>query len=607
MQLPPRTLTVLAGAALLFGAFAGPARAADVLTPLQPSDVKVGGEIGRRIDITVNNNLLVLNADKDFLAPFQKKGQGGGYIGLGKLIDATVRFAAYTHDEKVLALKKHLVQETISAQEADGYIGIMQPASRMWSLWDVHEMHYVAWGLLSDYRFFGEKPSLEAARKIADYIIARWPTMPKNWDAKTGVATHVSVTGLERTLIALAQATGERKYTDFCLKDRALAEWDLPIVIGRRDLIEGHIYAYMCRSLAQLELFRMVPDERLLNPTRRAMDFLTRGDGLAITGGAGQWEIWTDDQDGRGQLGETCATAYQIRVYESLLRLRGDAKMGDLLERTIWNALFAAQSPDGRRIRYYAPTEGPREYHPTDTYCCPCNFRRIVAELPTFVYYRSDGGVAVNLYGPSEAKLALAGGVTVALAQETDYPNSGRVVVRVDPSKAATFPLRLRIPAWCKAAKVSVNGQAAEQPAGGSFLAIHREWKAGDQVTLEMPMDWRLVLGRKRQAGRAAVMRGPLVFCLNPAQNPKVLAPLDGADLGRIQLNPKKIEGPLPDASVRPDGIACRLRGWKSGYGTKPPGDLDLKLTEFADPDGKATYFRLQDYSVGVEDELFAR
>jgi hypothetical protein len=606
MQLLPRTLTVLAGAALLFGAFAGLARGADALAPLAPADVKVGGEIGRRIDVTVSNNLLVLNADKDFLAPFQKKEKKGGYIGLGKLIDATVRFAAYTHDEKVLALKKHLVQETIAVQEADGYIGIMQPGSRMWSLWDVHEMHYVAWGLLSDYRFFGEKQSLEAARKIADYILARWPTMPKEWDAKTGVATHVSVTGLERTMIALSQATDDKKYADFCLKERALAEWDLPIVIGRRDLIQGHIYAYMCRSLAQLELYRTAPDERLLNQTRRAMDFLTRGDGLAITGGAGQWEIWTDDQDGRGQLGETCATAYQIRVYDSLLRLRGEARMGDLMERTIWNALFAAQSPDGRRIRYYAPTEGPREYHPTDTYCCPCNYRRIVAELPTFVYYRSDGGVAVNLYGPSEAKVTLGGGVTVALKQETDYPNSGRVVVRVDPSKAAAFPLRLRIPAWCKAAKVSVNGQAAEQPAGGSFLAIHREWKTGDQVTLEMPMDWRLVRGRKRQAGRVAVVRGPLVFCLNPAQNP-ALEKMDGADLGRIQLNPKKMEGPIPDASVRPDGISCRLRAWKPGYGTKPPGDLDLKLTEFADPDGRATYFRLQVYSVGVEDELFAR
>jgi DUF1680 family protein len=606
MRRLPETFGVLGGTVILLGAIAGFACGGDAMTALEPADVKVGGEIGRRIDVTVNNNLLVLDADKDFLAPFQKKEKKDGYVGLGKLINAAVRLAAYTRDEKVLALKKHLVEKAIEAQEPDGYLGIMQPESRMWGMWDIHEMQYAAWGLLSDHRLFGEKRSLEAARKIADYILARWPAMPKEWDARTGVATHVSVTGLERTMIALAQATGDKKYADFCLKERALAEWDLPIIIGRRDLIQGHIYAYMCRSLAQLELYRTVPDERLLNQARRAMDFLTRSDGLAITGGAGQWEIWTDDQDGRGQLGETCATAYQIRVYDSLLRLRGDARMGDLLERTIWNALFAAQSPDGRRIRYYAPTEGNREYHPTDTYCCPCNFRRIVAELPAMVYYRTENGVAVSLYGSSEAKVALGGGVTAALRQETDYPNSGRVVVRVDPSKPATFLLSLRIPAWCKTAKVSVNGQAAEQPAGGTFFAIHREWKAGDQVTLEMPMDWRFVLGRKRQAGRVAVMRGPLVFCLNPAQNP-ALEKMDGADLGRIQLNPKKIEGPIPDASVRPDGIACRLRGWKPGYGTKPPGDLDLKFTEFPDPDGKATYFRLQDYSVGVEDELFAR
>ncbi|MCX5683936.1 MAG: glycoside hydrolase family 127 protein, partial [Planctomycetota bacterium] len=308
MQLLPRTLTVLAGAAVLLGALAGPACGGDALAPLELADVKVSGEIGRRIDVTVNNNLLVLDADKDFLAPFQKKEKKDGYVGLGKLIDATVRLAAYTRNENVLALKKHLVEKAIEAQEPDGYLGILQPAARMWGLWDIHEMHYVAWGLLSDYRLFGEKRSLEAARKIADYILQRWPTMPKDWDARTGVATHVSVTGLERTMIALAQATGERKYADFCLKDRALAEWDLPIIIGRRDLIQGHIYAYMCRSLAQLELYRTVPDERLLNQSWRAMDFLTRSDGLAITGGAGQWEIWTDDQDGRGQLGETCAT-----------------------------------------------------------------------------------------------------------------------------------------------------------------------------------------------------------------------------------------------------------------------------------------------------------
>ena len=108
---------------------------------------------------------------------------------------------------------------------------------------------------------------------------------------------------------------------------------------------------------------------------------------------------------------------------------------------------------------------------------------------------------------------------------------------------------------------------------------------------------------RKRQAGRAAVMRGPLVFCLNPAQNDR-LAAQDGADLGRITLDPESLAEPLADDSVRPDGIACPVRAWKPGYAVQRPGDLSLRLSEFADPGGKAIYFRLQNLDVAVEDEL---
>ncbi len=68
------------------------------------------------------------------------------------------------------------------------------------------------------------------------------------------------------------------------------------------------------------------------------------------------------------------------------------------MDRTIYNTLFAAQSPDGRRLRYYSPVEGPRVYFEGDTYCCPCNYRRIVAELPQMVYYQQENGVTVNLY-----------------------------------------------------------------------------------------------------------------------------------------------------------------------------------------------------------------
>jgi hypothetical protein len=493
----------------------------------------------------------------------------------------------------------------IATQQPDGYLGMMAPEHRMWGMWDVHEMGYLIYGLSSDHEQFGEKRSRDAARKAADYLLRRWSTMPHDWDESTKIATWVSVTGLERAMLRLRRLTGDPRYVDFCLNERALPDWDPGIVIGRRPLIKGHIYAYLCRALAQLELYRTMPDERLLRPTQRALEFQTRGDGMAITGGSGQWEIWTDDQDGRGALAETCATAYQIRVLDSLLRLRGESRYGDLMERTIYNTLFAAQSPDGRKIRYYSPTEGKRVYHPGDTYCCPCNYRRIIAELPTMVYYHDAGKVMVNLYTPSEAKVQLEKGITLTLRQETDYPNSGRVAISMEPSQPAEFSLQLRIPAWCRKARFSVNDEAAQQSAGGRFATINRRWQPGDRVELLMPMDWRLVRGRKRQSGRVAVMRGPVVFCLNPAQD-KRLADLDGADLGRITLDPQSLGEPVKDDSVRPDGLACHVEAWKPGYRVARPGDLTLVLTEFPDPGGRATYFRLQDLSAAVDDELLA-
>ncbi len=578
--------------------------AADTWAPIDLRKVKIHGEIGRRIDITMNNNLMVLQADEDFLRPFLEKKGKSGYIGLGKLIDASVRFAAYSGDANVVSRKDHLVETVIRAQEPDGYIGMMAPDSRMTVLWDVHEIGYLIYGLSVDFEYFQNERSLQAARRAADYVIRHWSEIPDDWGQQTGVATHVAVTGLERAMLAVGRLTGDRKYSDFCRNERALPDWDLDIVMGRRPLIEGHIYAYLCRCLAQLELYRNGPDERLLKPTDRAVDFMIQGNGAAITGGCGQWEIWTNDQDGRGALAETCATAYQVRWLGSLLQLRGESRLGDLMERAIYNSLFAAQSPDGRQIRYYTPTEGPRVYHPGDTYCCPCNYRRIIAELPSMVFYQTGDGVAVNLFASSEATLRLADGIQLGIKQETDYPNSGNVLIRVEPAEPCEFSVQLRIPGWCQTARVAVNGEPAETVNGARFHCLQRRWKPGDTIRLEMPMPWRLVRGRQRQFGRVAVMRGPLLFCLNPDHN-KTLADLDGADLGQITLDPQSLGDPVPDKSVRPDGLACVIQAWKPGYACSRPGDLKLRLTEFPDPGGRATYFRLQEFTDATNDELF--
>jgi DUF1680 family protein len=592
------TLTAL----LLASLNALPVAGADLLTPLDLREIKVGGEIGRRIDITVANNLLKLDVDREFLRAFKEEPRTGSFIGLGMMLDSVVKFAAHTGDAKVVALKKHLVAEILQAQDADGYIGTFAPAKRILTLWDVHEMGYIIWALLENHRYFGEAPSLATARKAADYLVKNWSVLPSSWGVGSDVAPHVAFTGIERTMLALHRATGEPSYLQFVTKTRALPEWDLEIVIGRRPGIEGHVYAYMARCLAQLELDRLQPSSRLLRPAHRALDFMTHHDGALLTGSAGQCEIWTADQDARGDVGESCALAYQLRVYDSLLCRNAEARMGDLMERTIYNALFASQSPDGRRLRYFAPLEGNRVYWKTDTYCCPCNFRRIIAELPAFVFYRAADGITVNLYTPAQATLNFKQPVT--LHQETDYPNSGRVRLSIAPETPVAFTLRLRIPSWTTNASVTVNGQpalGAIKP--GTFFEVHREWRPGDQVELDLPMPWRLVKGRQRQAGRVAVMRGPLVFCLDPAQNP-VLAKLDGTELGYLALNPASLSAPVPNSAVRPDGLGCRIQAWKPGFGLNPKANYELTLTEFPDPEGKATYFRLRDFTGAGDDEL---
>ena len=595
-SLPRRCLAALVCYAAVAFLVAVDSGAAEPFIPLEPGKVRLGGEIGRRIGVTVDNNLLAINIERDFVQPFIDRKRKDGFIGLGMLIDSLVHMAAHSGDARVLDLKKRTVAAAIATQEPDGYLGIMVPECRIQRLWGTHEMAYLIHALTSDFNLFEEKPSLAAATKIGDLVMERLRAHPDRDLGDQTVSNDTATTGLDLALLRLSVASGDPRYRQFVVEHRRLPEWNLPIIRGRWGKVDGHAYAFVDHALAQSQLRRLEPlratDDRLLAQLRTAVDFLTRQNGLVITGACGDHECWHDTQQGTINLGETCATAYLLRLMDDCLRRDGDGRSGDIMERAIFNALFAAQSPDGRRVRYYTPFDGPRAYYHTDTYCCPCNYRRIVAELPSLVYYQTDGGVAVNLYASSQASLLLDE-VKVEIRQETDYPRSGRVVLRIDPAEPAEFPLRLRIPRWCQGATVAVNDEraAAAEPAGDRFFAITRTWRAGDRVTLEMPMPWRLVKGRVAQAGRVAVARGPQVFCLSRSRTKDVKG-LDTVDLRLLVLDPASIEGPIPDDTIRPDGVACRVKAWRPGdfYPHTPPA-LKLTLTEFPDPDGEATYF----------------
>ena len=553
----------------------------------------------------------MLNIEKDFLDPFRQKNRNPpAYVGLGKLIDAASRFAAYIGDAKVRAMKDHLVAETFKTQSPDGYIGVLLPSGRMWGLYEVGEMSYLVFGLSNDYAYFHNKASLAAAQKLAGYFITRWSAEPDRMPCSDGKREHLyenNVSGGH--LLTLYQHTKDPKYLDFVFNFRhcQLQKWNSPVKMDEPNKPlpmddERHCYIHMGQCVAQLQLYNLCADPRLLIQAQKTVEFLTRQDGLLVIGSCSKGECWHNNQAGDGNVCESCATAYLVRMLDRLLQITGNAHMGDMIERAVYNALFAAQSPDGRNIRYFTSLEGALAYY-GDTYCCPNNFRRIISELPGMVCYRSGDGVAVDLYTQSTAKVELAGGRAVTVRQETDYPDSGLVKIVVTPSEAMEFPLRLRIPGWCPKAKLAINGETpTEVSPGERFYEIRRRWKAGDSVTLEMPMPWRLVRGRKLQEGRAALMRGPVVYCIGAGQNAELLKKykeprdlmIDVASLGR----------PVADKSIRPGGLKVLAKAWPPGDRAELAPPLGVVLTEFADPSGIATYFRTPDLNKAVDDEL---
>jgi hypothetical protein len=134
-------------------------------------------------------------------------------------------------------------------------------------------------------------------------------------------------------------------------------------------------------------------------------------------------------------------------------------------------------------------------------------------------------------------------------------------------------------------------------------LVLDRTWQAGDRVRLRLPMQFRWIKGRKLQAGRVALSRGPVLFCLNPARNEE----LAGTDFKEVTLDPASVEGPTDDDTIRPGGQACCVRAWSSDQRSLgAPTDRMLVLTEFADPGGEATHLRVPapDAAMTIDDEL---
>jgi len=149
--------------------------------------------------------------------------------------------------------------------------------------------------------------------------------------------------------------------------------------------------------------------------------------------------------------------------------------------------------------------------------CCTANFHQGWPKLTSSLWMRSsDDGLVASLYAPCEVETTVRKH-KVSLMVETEYPFKQDVRIVVSPEKAVSFPLRLRIPAWAKAATIRINGQLILMEAiPSTFALINRLWAPGDVVDLHLPMLPSLTRWHNNSL---ALMRGPLVFSLDPGQS----------------------------------------------------------------------------------------
>jgi DUF1680 family protein len=152
-----------------------------------------------------------------------------------------------------------------------------------------------------------------------------------------------------------------------------------------------------------------------------------------------------------------------------------------------------------------------------DTTCCPPNIERVLAALPGYFYNTSPQGIYVNLYDNSHLDWRLENGVGLKIDQKTEYPWSGTVELAITPERPSEFSVFVRVPGWSQSSAFTVDGTPAGDAKAGQYFEIHRLWKTGDRITARFDVKPQMIRANplvREDAGRVAVQRGPLVYCI---------------------------------------------------------------------------------------------
>ncbi|GGE25805.1 hypothetical protein GCM10011391_00240 [Pullulanibacillus camelliae] len=489
---------------------------------------------------------------------------------LMKWLEAVAFSLEQDPDPELEAIADGMIELLERAQQEDGYLDtyfiVKAPDKRWKNLRDCHELYcagHMIEAAVAYYEATGKEKFLNIVCRYADYIASIFgPEAQK----LSGYPGHQEI---ELALVKLYRVTGNPRYlklSQYFIDERGTQPhyfdvekevrgdheqfwWknDYAYMQAHRPVREqtnavGHAVRAMYMYAAMADLAKETKDEPLWEACQALWQNVTRQK-MYITGGVGSQaygESFSFDYDLPNDLcyTETCASIGLVFWAWRMLRNEVNREYADVMEKALYNGTISGMDLDGKKFFYVNPlqvspeniTERQERAHVKPVRqkwyacaCCPPNLARLIASLGHYIYSAHDQQALIHLYVGSEIELDLAGR-QVKLSQQTHYPWDETVIICVTPDKAAEFTLALRIPGWCQKARLTVNGEDIQLKGcmKNGYVYLERLWRAGDQLKLHLAMPIERMRSHpavRANAGKVALQRGPVVYCLEEVDN----------------------------------------------------------------------------------------
>jgi len=535
---------------------------------------------------------------------------------IAKWLEAASYCLAIRPDPQLRRLVDRTAALIASAQQPDGYLNvhfiIVEPDKRWTNLRDAHELYcagHLIEAAVAHFQATGNRVLLDALCRYADLIDR---TFGPQRGKKKGYPGHEEI---ELALVKLHHVTGNERYlklSKYFIDQRgqqphyydkeARARGDDPKKywprsyeycqahkpVRQQDEAVGHSVRAMYLYSGMADVAAETGDETLLAACRRLWASTTERK-MYVTGGVGSshWgEKFTADYDlpNATAYAETCAAIGLVFFAHRMLQIEADAKYADVMERALYNGVLSGVNLDGTRFFYVNPLASNGDHHRQEWFgcaCCPPNIARLIGSLGRYAYSTCQGGIYVHLYAAGEATAEVAG-KRLTLRQDTAYPWNGDVRLVVSVPEPTKFDLFLRIPGWCPRHVLKVNGKGVAHRMARGYAKISRTWANGDRVELSLAMPVERIVAHPSvadDAGKVAIQRGPLVYCLEQCDNSAPVRSIVLPDKARLAA---RFDRKLFGGTVVVEGaaLAPTQAGWR-GKLYQPASALALRRVRF--------------------------